>query len=198
MPLSFGIGKARGAEFDEALYYSDYLTFYWYFTDGKDLDIISSFIYPNLPGEVGARKGNEIVGAGGTITYMKWGGDNSEQTSGYEAIYIDLNAIKSSPGFVGNEIEIDLRCMWYGEVGTNPIIVKSTGYEGGAMQLEATTPGLNTLRGFYNSTATRTFTNFKNTSGRVITSTNREDSGQRVARAKINLDTYVLTFIEDN
>ena len=196
MPLSFGIGKARGAEFDEALYYSDYLTFYWYFTDGKDLDIISSFIYPPIPGQVGARKGNEISESG--TVYMKWGGDNSEETSGYEAIYIDLNAIRSRIGFTGNTIEIDLRAIWYGEVGFNPVIIRSTGYEGGAMQLESTTPGLNNLRGFYNSTATKTFTNYKSTSGKLITSTNREDSGQRVSRARINLDTYVLSFIEDD
>jgi len=198
MPLSFGIGKARGSEFDEALYYADYLTFYWYFTDGKDLDIISSFIYPPIPGEIGARRGNELTNDSGNIVYMKWGGDNSEDTSGYEAIYIDINAIKSRSGFVGNIIELDLRAIWYGEVGFNPIYIRSSAYEGGAMQLESSYPPTSTKRGFFNSTALQTYTNFKSTNGKILTSTNRENSGQRISRVRINLDTYVLTFIEDD
>jgi hypothetical protein len=197
-PLAFGIGKARGAEFDPAIFYGNFVAFYWNFTNGKDLDIIASFLYPNLSGEVGARKGNEITNNDQTVTYMKWGGDNTESTSGYEAIYIDIPAIKTVPGFTGNEIELDLRCMWYGEVGTDPVVISTTGYEGGTMELEAATPGYPGLYGFLNPTATQSFVDFKSTKGRQITSTNREDSGQRVARVKINLNTYTLTFIEDN
>ena len=34
-PLAFGIGKSRGTTFDPAVFYSNYLVFYWNWTDGK-------------------------------------------------------------------------------------------------------------------------------------------------------------------
>ena len=196
-PLAFGIGKSRGTLFDPAVFYCNYLVFNYNWTDGKDLDIIASFLYPNVSGEVGSRKGNEITNNDGTIVYMKWGGDNTEDTVGYESIYIDVPAIKQIPGFTGNEIELDLRAIWYSEVGQDPVIITADGYQGGNMELEAETPNVPGY-GFRNPNATRSYIEYKSTNGKQLQSTNREDSGQRLTRAKINLDSYSLVFVEDD
>ena len=110
MPLAFGIGKSRGAQFDPPVFYSNLLQFYWHWTDGKDFDLRCEFIRPTqLAGQiVGTDKLPQIVDGGGSVTYMKWGGDNTQDTEGYEGIYIDIDAIKTVPGGVANNvIEID-------------------------------------------------------------------------------------------
>ena len=68
---------------------------------------------------------------------MKWGGDNNTDTVGYEGIYIDIDRLKNvSGGLTDNIIELDLRGIWYAEVGQNPVVINATGYEGGTMTLE--------------------------------------------------------------
>ena len=196
-PLAFGIGKSRGTLFDPAVFYCNYLVFNHNWTDGKDLDLIASFLYPNIDGACGSRQGNEITNTEGTVVYMKWGGDNTEDTVGYESIYIDVPAIKQIPGFAGDEIELDLRAIWYSEVGQNPVIVTADGYQGGNMLLEAETPNVPGY-GFLNPTSTRSYIGYKETNGKQLQSSNREDSGQRLTRAKINLNSYSLTFVEDD
>lgn len=199
-PLAFGLGKSRGAIFDPAVFYCNYIVLYFNWTDGKDLDIITSFISPNLSGECGFNRtpGNAITNGDGSITYMKWGNDNSEDTEGYEGIYIDVDALKQIPGgLTNNEIELDLRCIWRAEVGTDPVILTATGYQGGTMALENETPNVPGF-GFLNPTATQTFINFKESEGKQITDVNRENNGQRVARVKLKLSEFVLQFIEDD
>ena len=142
MPLSFGIGKSRGTVFDPAIFYCDILQFYWNWTDGKDFDLRAEFIRPTqLAGQVvGTDKLPQITDGGGSVTYMKWGGDNQTDTVGYEGIYIDVNAIKSVPGGLAeNIIELDLRGTWYAEVGQNPVVINASGYQGGTMTLERDT-----------------------------------------------------------
>ena len=79
MPLSFGIGKSRGSEFDPAIFDCDILQFYWWWTDGKDFDVRSEFLNRHKAGQVvGTNKQPHIIDAGGSITYMKWGGDDAE------------------------------------------------------------------------------------------------------------------------
>tara|TARA_B100000073_G_scaffold298984_1_gene264705 strand:- start:718 stop:1314 length:597 start_codon:yes stop_codon:yes gene_type:complete len=198
MPLAFGIGKSRGTVFDPAVFYSNYLVFYWNWTDGKDLDIIAKFLSPNLGGEVGSRKGEQITNQDGSVVYMQWGGDNTEDTAGYEGIFIDVNALKQVPGgLTNNTVELDLRAMWYSEIGTDPVTITASGYQGGTMGLEKDTPNVPGF-GFYNPTAAQTFTNFKETNGKVLTSVNREDSGQRLTRVIIDLSSLNLRFIEDD
>ena len=199
-PLAFGLGKSRGALFDPAAFYSNYIVLYFNWTDGKDLDIITSFISPNLSGECGFNRspGNAITNGDGSITYMKWGNDNSEDTEGYEGIYIDVEALKQVPGgLTNNEIELDLRCIWRAEVGIDPVILTATGYQGGTMQLESETPNVPGY-GFLNTTASQTFINFKESKGKQITDTDRENNGQRVARVKLKLSEFVLEFVEDD
>ena len=62
-PLAFGIGKSGGASFDPAAFYCNYLAFLFHWTDGKDLDVICSFLSPNLSGELGFNRspGNAIT-----------------------------------------------------------------------------------------------------------------------------------------
>ena len=88
MPLAFGIGKSRGSAFDFAIEACNYIQFYWNWTDGKDFDVRAEFLRPTaLSGQVvGTNRLAQIVDGGGSITYMKWGGDNSEDTEGYEGV----------------------------------------------------------------------------------------------------------------
>ena len=128
---------------------------------------------------------------------MKWGGDNNLDTAGYEGIYIDIDRLKNvSGGLADNTIEIDLRGIWYAEVGLDPVVVNATGYEGGTMTLENETPNVAGY-GFINTGYAKSFTDFKSSIPVVVSSTNREDNGQRMARAVINLDTYQITFFQN-
>ena len=146
-PLSFGMGKSKGSDFDFAVFYSDKLQFYWHWTDGKDFDLRAEFIRPTqLAGTVvGHGKTSLITDGGGSQVYMKWGGDNNTDTEGYEGIYIDIDRLKAvAGGLTDNTIELDFRGIWYAEVGLDPVVVRSSGYQGGTMTLEdetANVPG---------------------------------------------------------
>ena len=199
MPLAFGIGKSRGSAFDFAIEACNFIQFYWNWTDGKDFDVRAEFLRPTaLSGQVvGTNRLSQIVDGGGSITYMKWGGDNSEDTEGYEGVDIDIDAIKTLPGGVpDNQIELDLRGTWYAEVGAQPVVINASGYEGGTMTLERDTPNVPGY-GFINTGYAKSFTDFKSSVPVVVSSTNREDNGQRMARAIINLDTYQITFFQN-
>ena len=198
-PLAFGMGKSKGAAFDFAIFYSDKLQFYWEWTDGKDFDLRAEFIRPTqLAGvTVGHGKTSIITDGGGSQVYMKWGGDNNTDTVGYEGIYIDIDRLKNvSGGLTDNIIELDLRGIWYAEVGQNPVVINATGYEGGTMTLEDETSNVAGY-GFINTGYAKSFTDFKSSVPVVVSSTNREDNGQRMARAIINLDTYQITFFQN-
>ena len=198
-PLAFGMGKSSGAAFDFAIFYSDKLQFYWNLTDGKDFDLRAEFIRPTqLAGTVvGHGKTSQITDSGGSQVYMKWGGDNNLDTVGYEGIYIDIDRLKNvSGGLADNTIELDLRGIWYAEVGQNPVSINATGYEGGVMTLEDETSNVSGY-GFINTGYAKSFTDFKSSIPVVVSSTNREDNGQRMARAVINLDTYQITFFQN-
>ena len=198
-PLAFGIGKSRGAAFDSAVFDCNYLQFYWNWTDGKDFDVRAEFLQPSaLAGQVvGTNRLPHIIDSGGSITYMKWGGDDAESTVGYEGIYIDVAAVKTLPGGIpDNIIELDLRGTWYAEIGQQPVTVNASGYDGGTMTLERDTPNVPGY-GFINTGYAKSFTNFKSSIPVVVSSTNREDNGQRLARAVINLDTYQITFFQN-
>ena len=198
-PLAFGIGKSRGAAFDPAIEACNYIQFYWNWTDGKDFDVRCEFLKPTaLAGQVvGTNRLPQIVDGGGSITYMKWGGDNNLDTAGYEGIYIDIDRLKNvAGGLADNTIELDLRGIWYAEVGLDPVVVNATGYEGGTMTLEDETPNVPGY-GFINTGYAKSFTDFKSSLPVVISSTNREDNGERLARAVINLDTYQITFFQN-
>tara|TARA_Y100000817_G_scaffold174499_1_gene136312 strand:+ start:176 stop:778 length:603 start_codon:yes stop_codon:yes gene_type:complete len=200
MPLAFGIGKSRGSAFDPAIEACNYIQFYWNWTDGKDFDVRCEFLRPTaLAGQVvGTNRLPKIIDAGGSITYMKWGGDNADDTVGYEGIYIDVNAIKTLPGGIpDNQIELDMRGTWYAEVGAQPVVISASGYEGGTMTLERDTPNV-PGHGFINTGYATSFTNFKVAPGVVVSSAGHSESnGQRLTKVVIDLNRFTLTFSQN-
>jgi hypothetical protein len=197
MPLAFGIGKSRGAAFDPAIEACNYIQFYWNWTDGKDFDVRAEFLRPTaLAGQVvGTNRLPQIVDGGGSITYMKWGGDNADDTEGYEGIYIDVDAVKTLPGGIPeNIIELDMRGTWYAEIGAQPVVISATGYDGGAMTLERDTPNV-PGRGFINTGYATSFTDFKVAPGVVVTSAGHsEANGQRLTKVVIDLNRFTLAY----
>ena len=197
MPLGFGIGKSRGAAFDPAIEACNYIQFYWNWTDGKDFDVRAEFLRPTaLAGQVvGTNRLPQIVDGGGSITYMKWGGDNADDTEGYEGIYIDVDAVKTLPGGIPeNIIELDMRGTWYAEIGAQPVIISATGYDGGTMTLERDTPNV-PGRGFINTGYATSFTDFKVAPGVVVTSAGHsEANGQRLTKVIIDLNRFTLSY----
>ena len=65
------------------------------------------------------------------------------------------------------------------------------------MLLQKDTPNVPGF-GFLNPTTNSSYIDFKETNGKVLTSTNREDSGQRLTRVLIDLSGLNLRFIEDD
>tara|TARA_A100000164_G_C21562407_1_gene610118 strand:+ start:49 stop:651 length:603 start_codon:yes stop_codon:yes gene_type:complete len=197
MPLAFGIGKSRGAAFDPAIEACNYIQFYWNWTDGKDFDVRAEFLRPTaLAGQVvGTNRLPQIVDGGGSITYMKWGGDNADDTEGYEGIYIDVDAVKTLPGGIPeNIIELDMRGTWYAEIGAQPVVISATGYEGGTMTLERDTPNV-PGRGFINTGYATSFTDFKVAPGVVVSSAGHSESnGQRLTKVVIDLNRFTLAY----
>lgn len=197
MPLAFGIGKSRGAAFDPAIEACNYIQFYWNWTDGKDFDVRCEFLKPTaLAGQVvGTNRLPQIIDGGGSITYMKWGGDNADDTEGYEGIYIDVDAVKTLPGGIPeNIIELDMRGTWYAEIGAQPVIISATGYDGGTMTLERDTPNV-PGRGFINTGYATSFTDFKVAPGVVVTSAGHsEANGQRLTKVVIDLNRFTLAY----
>ena len=197
MPLAFGIGKSRGAAFDPAIEACNYIQFYWNWTDGKDFDVRCEFLKPTaLAGQVvGTNRLPQIVDGGGSITYMKWGGDNADDTEGYEGIYIDVDAVKTLPGGIPeNIIELDMRGTWYAEIGAQPVVISATGYDGGTMTLERDTPNV-PGRGFINTGYATSFTDFKLAPGVVVTSAGHsEANGQRLTKVVIDLNRFTLAY----
>lgn len=197
MPLAFGIGKSRGAAFDPAIEACNYIQFYWNWTDGKDFDVRCEFLKPTaLAGQVvGTNRLPQIVDGGGSITYMKWGGDNADDTEGYEGIYIDVDAVKTLPGGIPeNIIELDMRGTWYAEIGAQPVVISATGYDGGAMTLERDTPNV-PGRGFINTGYATSFTDFKVAPGVVVSSAGHSESnGQRLTKVIIDLNRFTLAY----
>ena len=197
MPLAFGIGKSRGAAFDPAIEACNYIQFYWNWTDGKDFDVRCEFLRPTaLSGQVvGTNRLPQIVDGGGSITYMKWGGDNADDTEGYEGIYIDVDAVKTLPGGIPeNIIELDMRGTWYAEIGAQPVVISATGYDGGAMTLERDTPNV-PGRGFINTGYATSFTDFKVAPGVVVSSAGHSESnGQRLTKVIIDLNRFTLAY----
>ena len=199
-PLAFGIGKSRGAAFDPAIEACNYIQFYWNWTDGKDFDVRAEFLRPTaLAGQVvGTNRLPQIVDGGGSITYMKWGGDNADDTEGYEGIYIDVDAVKTLPGGIPeNIIELDMRGTWYAEIGAQPVVISATGYNGGTMTLERDTPNV-PGRGFINTGYATSFTDFKVAPGVVVTSAGHsEANGQRLTKVVIDLNRFTLAYSQN-
>jgi hypothetical protein len=164
---------------------ADYIVLTYQFTNGRDLDTKSRVALPNIgqtttQSYVGFGRSSQWPTSGTPI--IRWGGDN--QGTGYESVLVNLVKFRQD---YPNEtsVVIDLRAYWYGTVGTNPVNVAATLYKGG------------TITGPSNFVFTNTtFTSKYNITSvsKVITSTNRNDSAERVATLTYNLTTNTGTF----
>jgi len=143
---------------------ADFFVITYGFTNGGDLDTRTGFYAPAIPGYVGWGQGN-------TVTQLTWGGDNTGV--GVESVLFDRVTFEAqNPG--RTSVSIDLRAMWYGSVGTDPVTITVTSYKGGQMVRSGFT--------WANPTAEATYTDFTSTS-KVVNLFSRQGSniGQRVA-----------------
>jgi len=143
---------------------ADFFVITYGFTNGSDLDTRTGFFDPAIPGYVGWGQNNGIA-------QLQWGGDNTG--TGVESVLFDRQAFAAAnPG--RTSVSIDLRAMWYGSVGTDPVTINVTSYKGGQMVPSGYT--------WTNPTAEATYTNFTSTE-KVINLFSRQASniGQRVA-----------------
>lgn len=185
MPFSFGLSKNfRSSEFrDPAVLYGDYFVFNYRNTDGSDFDIRAGILNPAVPGLLGWGANNTLVVNGITVAY--WAGD---QTGiGVESFYIDkAKMLQAFPSLT--TIEVDLRAFWYGTIGTNPIILNMDAYQGGSM--------IDNGLFFSNPTAINDFPSSKSYSAPLTLKTqNTATNGQRLARAVIDFNNSLLTYI---
>jgi hypothetical protein len=143
---------------------ADFFVITYGFTNGSDLDTRTGFVDPVIPGYVG-------WGQGTNLAQLTWGGDNTG--TGVESVLFDRDTFEAqNPG--RTTVSLDLRAMWYGPVGTDPVTITVTSYKGGQMVKSGLT--------WTNPTAEATYTNFTSTA-KVINLFSRQGSniGQRVA-----------------
>jgi hypothetical protein len=143
---------------------ADFFVITYGFTNGSDLDTRTGFYEPTIPGYVG-------WGQNSGIAQLQWGGDNTG--TGVESVLFDREAFAAAnPG--RTSVSIDLRAMWYGSVGTDPVTITVTSYKGGQMVKSGFT--------WTNPTAEAAYTNFTSTE-KVINLFSRQAAniGQRIA-----------------
>ena len=167
---------------------ADYMVFTYSFTDGTDLDTRTRVTVPNigqntLSDYIGWCCSSEWPQSGNPI--LSWGGDNTG--TGFESVLIDLIEFKAQyPG--QNTISILANAGWFGQVGSNPVVLEVTLYKGGTMIPD---PGNYT---FINNT----FTSAKGASapGKTITLDLMSScvDGENVRSLTYNLTTFHGTF----
>lgn len=170
---------------------ADYIVVTYAFTDGADLDTRTRISNPDigqndLSTYIGWNRSNEFpVGSGTPI--LKWAGDNTG--TGFESVLIDLIQFKAQfPQFSGSTITIDMNAMWFGSLGSNPVVMDVMMYKGGSMSLDENAFLFinNTYTGIYGVASTGTSV--------TLVSQNGEDQ-QLVATLQYNLSNYNGNFI---
>lgn len=160
---------------------ADYFVITYGFTDGSDLDTRTSITSPaGISGTIGWARDTTI----GIPAFVTWGGDNTG--TGVESFLFDKNTFKTAnPGI--STVTFDLKCGWYGSVGTQPVVINVTSYAGGTM--------VKTGYSWNNPTADNTYVGFTSTSG-IVTSVirNGNDNGQRISYMTLDFDEGVVTY----
>ncbi len=159
---------------------ADYFVITYTFSDGKDLDTRTSMLAPASSGAVGWGQASVI----GVPNFITFGGDNTG--TGVESVLLDIpNFLANYPG--ESEITLDLRAMWYGNAGANPVVINVTSYAGGSMVKSGFT--------WNNPTATATYNSFTSVD-KVITlgSQQATNPGERVATMTINFVNGTVTY----
>jgi hypothetical protein len=103
---------------------ADYIIIEYAFADGRDLDTRTRIVTPAVGTYVGWGF-NETVS-----TILLWSGDNTG--IGRESVLLNVDSFKNN--YPGNaEILVDCRAQWFGEIGTAPVGLNITLYQGGEM-----------------------------------------------------------------
>jgi len=119
---------------------ADYIIVTYSFTDGSDLDTRTRISNPDigqndLSTYIGWCRSNEFPDDGGT-PILTWAGDNTGQ--GFESVFINLIEFKLRyPSYSASTITIDMNAIWYGSLGTEPIIMDVMLYKGGTISLNS-------------------------------------------------------------
>lgn len=166
--------------FPEPAAQADYFVITYTFTNGNDLDTRTRMLQPVESQAVGWGQTSTI----GVPAFITFGGDNTG--TGVESVLFNRAVYAAAyPG--QQEITLDLRAQWYGTVGTNPVVVNVTSYEGGQMVKSGFT--------WTNPTATNTYNTFTSAS-KVITlrSTSGSSPGERIATMTLNFVQGTVTY----
>eukprot|EP00956_Cyclotella_meneghiniana_P033868 scaffold99634_cov26-Cyclotella_meneghiniana.AAC.1 len=112
----------------------------------------------------------------GSPPFVEWGGDNNG--IGAESVLINIQNFRDN--YPGEEkLTLDLRAMWWGTVGSNPVVIAMTSYAGGSMVKDGYT--------WNNPTATDTYGNFDSVEQVLDYKSNvKTDPGQRISTVTIN------------
>jgi hypothetical protein len=161
-------------------FYADYIVLSYEFTDGADLDTVTTVIGTNVSG-IGQSVG---YGRGSVVSdWMTWGGDNTG--NGIEAVLLNINQIRSTYPSV-TDISIDCQAHWYRTPGVNPVNMRAVMYREGTM----------IKSGFsWNNTTAAATTNLASFSSAIV---NRYNNPQRVAVFQYNIPTNIGRFVSGN
>jgi hypothetical protein len=165
---------------------ADYMVIECIFDTGSDLDIRARLAVPSVASSngklyVGWRQADRIPNNDiESPNILRWGGDNVG--IGRESAVFDINYFKGLYPSTNN-IVIDCRARWYGTVGTTPVGLKITLYQGGTIEKVG--------YGFENPTATSS-TVLDLTLKYVTEFTQSGESiGERIATVSYNLLTGI-------
>lgn len=159
----------------EINFLADWMILTYTFIDGRDLDTRTKMISPDGGGDyVGWGRDNTQAGI------LTWGGDNTG--TGVESVLVGIGGFRSLyPGV--DTITIDCRCMWYSQVGYQPVVLSAKLYRGGGM-----------IRNGYTWDPLEPEATFNlNSQGKVISyhSTSSSDNGYHFSNITYNVNTGI-------
>jgi hypothetical protein len=163
---------------------ADYIVVEYSFSTGTDLDTRTRLAVPSVSSSdghlyVGWGQADEVpTNSSPPPNILRWGGDNTG--TGRESAVFDVNYFKGLYPSV-HDIIIDCRAQWYGVVGTTPVGLKITLYQGGAIQAVG--------YGFENPTATSNIVLDLTLKNVTLFSQNSASIGDRIATISYNVLT---------
>lgn len=170
---------------------ADYIMLKYTFTNGIDLDTRTKMLSPANSNFLGWARLSRFPASPDPII-LDWGGDNqgTGNADGTTSEAVLINLINYRTAYPSNPIiEIDCRCFWYGQLGTNPVIVEATLWKGGTVIKG--TPAYQ----FSNPTATATA--ILDSIGKIITlqTTASSTDGERAGIFRYNNSNNIGEFI---
>jgi len=183
-PYPFTTPLPTGFTFD-----ADYIIVSYAFTDGADLDTRTRISSPNI-GQNSAQTylgwcRSELFPDNEGTPILTWSGDNTGQ--GFESVFVNIIRFKELyPS--ETSLTIEMSAMWYGTLGSNPVIMDVMMYKVGTISLvqEVYMFANDGYSGIYGVAST----------GTTITTQSQECFDQElVAKLQYNLTTYNGQFI---